>query len=84
MFSVSGISAVLLGADMSQYCTFSRTFLGKMLPADTPLPWLSVFEVGHGWMKGRSTRSCSLFVALILDGFQRINSFCSPIDLSSK
>lgn len=63
---------------------FSRIFLGRMLPADTPLPWLSVFEVGHGWMKGRSTRSYSLFVALILGGSQRTNSFCSPIDLSSK
>lgn len=69
---------------MSQYCPFSRIFLGKMFPATNPLSWLSMFEAGQGWTKGRFTRSSKLFVALMSGGFQRTSFFCFPINLSSK
>lgn len=80
---ISSASVVFPNSDMPQYHTFSRIFLGKMLPANIPLSWLSMSEAGQGWMKGRFTKSLKLFVALMSDGFQRTSSFCSPINLST-
>lgn len=45
---INSSSVVFLNLDMSQYCTFSRIFLGKMLPADIPLSWLSMSKAGQG------------------------------------
>lgn len=76
-------SIVFPNSNMSQYCTFSRIFLGKMLLAITPLPWLFMSEAGQGWQRDRFTKSLRL-VALMSDAFQRTSSFCSPINTSSK
>lgn len=77
-------SVVFPNSNMSQYCTFSRIFLGKMLLAIIPLPWLFMSEAGQGWQRDRFTKSLRLVVALMSDGFQRTSSFCSPINTSSK
>lgn len=81
---ISSASVVLPNSGMSQYRPFSRIFLGKMFPAVIPLPWLFMFEAGQGWPRDRFTKSLKLVVALMLDGFQRTSSFCSPVNTSSK
>lgn len=81
---INSASIVFPNSDMFQYCTFSRIFLGKMLLAIIPLPWLFVSEAGQGWLRDRFTTSLKLVVALMSDGFQRTSSFCSPINTSSK